>query len=624
MEVQYRGGALLLLLAACGGPESQRVASATSAEAAPPAASAGSSTPTRPEPPPVTSLVLVSDPVALEALETRHGLDLGSIAFAAPATNNEALGRSPAYRVLARTVARDLSRMRRADPRAGVGLRHAHRQPRSAWLLDAELSFELVAVVNRLDRRPFGPEDRCGQVRLVYRLGYRTTSHEMPVASRLPMTVQVVFGQPGPCVEAASRWRAPTGSVGAALAGWLVGEGAPLAPERRAARLLEAVEVDLQSVRWPSRVRPDLGGHAEYLLRVFRYGPDGALAASPLENTPDVRRLGRDRGLRAELLAWLRQPEVLAKIDRGTAVVPERFLAERVVSVAPFGLSRLANRPFRRLFEPTDFADVDYAALSRIGGPDALLRRLDGMSCAGCHQSRSLAGFHVLGHERSDSNVNAVADGFSPHLRADLERRRAALEGYAAGRVPAEEAQPFAERPGDGTWGEVCGLVEAFAGWGCDEGLECTLVADAEVGRCLPPTPAVGDACEVAAVRPHADAMRDRRPGLEERSCPSGSHCNDNGSGFPGGLCAARCRGDRGVETTCGAIPGLVDFNACLGRRLPFERCLAETSRATELRACDVGRPCRDDYLCARTPSGGGACVPPYFLFQLRVDGHPI
>jgi hypothetical protein len=41
------------------------------------------------------------------------------------------------------------------------------------------------------------------------------------------------------------------------------------------------------------------------------------------------------------------------------------------------------------------------------------------------------------------------------------------------------------------------------------------------------------------------------------------------------------------------------------------------------MRGCGEAAPCRDDYICARTPAGGGACVPPYFLFQLRVDGHP-
>jgi hypothetical protein len=41
------------------------------------------------------------------------------------------------------------------------------------------------------------------------------------------------------------------------------------------------------------------------------------------------------------------------------------------------------------------------------------------------------------------------------------------------------------------------------------------------------------------------------------------------------------------------------------------------------LRACDADQPCRDDYLCALTPAGKGACLPPYFVFQMRVDGHP-
>ncbi len=44
--------------------------------------------------------------------------------------------------------------------------------------------------------------------------------------------------------------------------------------------------------------------------------------------------------------------------------------------------------------------------------------------------------------------------------------------------------------------------------------------------------------------------------------------------------------------------------------------------RATAgLRACDDQNPCRDDYVCARA-AHGGACLPPYFVFQLRVDGH--
>ena len=32
-----------------------------------------------------------------------------------------------------------------------------------------------------------------------------------------------------------------------------------------------------------------------------------------------------------------------------------------------------------------------------------------------------------------------------------------------------------------------------------------------------------------------------------------------------------------------------------------------------------------DDFICAQAegqPEGRGACIPPYFLFQMRVDGH--
>ncbi|MBX3263164.1 MAG: hypothetical protein KF782_26050 [Labilithrix sp.] len=41
--------------------------------------------------------------------------------------------------------------------------------------------------------------------------------------------------------------------------------------------------------------------------------------------------------------------------------------------------------------------------------------------------------------------------------------------------------------------------------------------------------------------------------------------------------------------------------------------------------ACNVAVPCRDDYVCAYVPGapeGTGACMPPYFIFQARVDGH--
>ena len=69
----------------------------------------------------------------------------------------------------------------------------------------------------------------------------------------------------------------------------------------------------------------------------------------------------------------------------------------------------------------------------------------------------------------------------------------------------------------------------------------------------------------------------------------------------------------------------LDDFNACLAARRPFAECLGHT-RPGLLRSCSVTQACRDDYICAQSEGaapGHGACMPPYFLFQMRVDGHP-
>ena len=52
---------------------------------------------------------------------------------------------------------------------------------------------------------------------------------------------------------------------------------------------------------------------------------------------------------------------------------------------------------------------------------------------------------------------------------------------------------------------------------------------------------------------------------------------------------------------------------------------MKEKSIEVGLRACSRSAPCRDDYICAGTADPEkGACIPPYFVFQFRVDGHPI
>src|SRR5690606_6666889 len=194
-----------------------------------------------------------------------------------------------------KVVAAEVAAVRRADPRAGVGVRgNAHRLFDTGWLERGRL--ELVAVVPRLDRIPFSV-DRWGELHSHYRLACAAEVSGEAVSARLPMPVAVILsGEPAGagqerCRAAVAAWMAPPGLAGAELGAWLA--AGPLGGALVAARVAE-VRINLQIVRWPSAVRPDLGGHAEYLMRSFWPGRGGALVPRWLENTPDARRIARD------------------------------------------------------------------------------------------------------------------------------------------------------------------------------------------------------------------------------------------------------------------------------------------------------------------------------------------
>jgi hypothetical protein len=268
-----------------------------------------------------------------------------------------------------------------------------------------------------------------------------------------------------------------------------------------------------------------------------------------------------------------------------------------------------------------------------VKSPAALLRRLDELSCQGCHQSRSVAGFHLIGEETAaGASANAVAVATSPHLSIDLARRKRRTRAIAVASRPDaahdDEAAPIAERGDDepGRYGAHCGRGDpGFATWTCATGLRCTAddasTDDTDIGICLPEAPSVGDPCEAGLIAPNADSHQDRVTKVLPRPCGASAACETNRVGFPGGMCEASCS-SKAPGSVCAGIPILVGFNACLAKKTPFEQCIAENTTPGSVRACDASTPCRDDYVCARG-AAGGACMPPYFLFQLRVDGHP-
>ncbi|MDB4985978.1 MAG: hypothetical protein JWN04_1156, partial [Myxococcaceae bacterium] len=253
--------------------------------------------------------------------------------------------------------------------------------------------------------------------------------------------------------------------------------------------------------------------------------------------------------------------------------------------------------------------------------------RLDDLTWCGFHQCLTIAGFHLHGDDALYDNAgNTLSTGSSPHTRAELKRREQYVHALASGQA-GDLARPLAERAqaDDGGYGAHCGLGDlGFADWTCAPGLRCdayeAAASEQTVGVCLPQRSELGDPCEPARVRPNRDAQRESVEPALERSCSQ--ICERARVGFPGGMCAASCS-PLPPHGACGGIAILTPFNDCLARMRPFSECVRDHVRPAGLRACSESAPCRDDYVCARTATGEGACLPPYFVFQLRVDGHP-
>jgi hypothetical protein len=80
------------------------------------------------------------------------------------------------------------------------------------------------------------------------------------------------------------------------------------------------------------------------------------------------------------------------------------------------------------------------------------------------------------------------------------------------------------------------------------------------------------------------------------------------------------------ARTICGTTPP-PGFNDCVasGQQL-FTDCMKGGAPVVR-RLCSLDLPCQDDYVCVGVPGaapGRGACMPPYFIIQSRVDGHVV
>ncbi|MBX3226570.1 MAG: hypothetical protein KIT84_32075 [Labilithrix sp.] len=531
--------------------------------------------------------LFIGDPAALVALEAR-GLDFMHVVGEA------------ARAELQRTIEKDIAELTANPPP-----NDPRRAFRAEWL--ARGAFELTGVVNRIDRRRFEPA-ACGEVRLVYRLAL---TNEGRATTRLPMTVNVRVPQPRDrgerdCKTVAERWLARPDA--AALV-------AALPPPAQ-------IEINYQSTHTPA-FRTDMDDSAEYVMRSFVVR-NGRLTPDGLFDTP------RPDADPAALVRWIASH--LEEIDAGTFTLPPELLAERVDTVSPRGLERTQNRPWASLVDAEALRALPLASLAHAKTPELLLRRLDEATCAGCHQTRGVAGFHLLGEDRGTSTFNAIALGPSPHFAKDLRWRRSDL--LRAARGEPVEARPFASFP-DGKIDSDCGLARGYEAWGCEPGLVCRDVHHGALGLCARAGSTLpGATCEdvsfVPDPRPEGPVVTAKKP---DAACPaptgaqkSGAFCAPNWLGFTGGMCSERCKkvGERRGDAICAALPSAGYEADCFFSNEPIERCLSRHLVTAWVQTCDADHLCRPDYGCARVagaPKGTGACVPPYFIFQARVDG---
>ncbi|WP_213769369.1 hypothetical protein [Bradyrhizobium sp. dw_78] len=416
----------------------------------------------------------------------------------------------------------------------GVGESFAFRLFDRAQLYSDDSRFVLSGIVNRMDRGYVAP-DACGEIRLIYRLTRTgiTPAGDDDVSPRLPMTLMVVLkakgdhaadnsGAPVICAEIARRWLATSGwtSTGKQLAEKLTAQGGPLDPVTPAD--VERIETNLQIAHAPKSAARDF--RTDYLMKVFDYHAESrTFDEAPLEDQIDRDRILADANLKRAFKAWLLDPEHFSALDRGTVLIPPEFLATGAIATTPvgFGISNL--QPEFGLTQGDDaktaplFSDSDVvSALEKAAGRGmptqnirsvaGFERRLNDITCAGCHQTRGIGGFHFPGVDwmrEQPSNTTFVPA--SPHFFGDQIRRRDILTALRDGRPP-DYSRGFSNRPQlrgstelagteyDDGWGAHCyrpvpganARDASFRSWSCAKGLACQVVdATSRMGMCF-------------------------------------------------------------------------------------------------------------------------------------------
>jgi hypothetical protein len=483
----------------------------------------------------------IIDPLALRELD-RGRFGLGRVilpmrSMDAPLMNDQLFGwpsMAPVRKAIDDEFDRYILRHKANLPNEtiGVGSSFDFQLFDSALLDSPDARFVLAGIVNRMDRA-FVREANCGEIRLIYRLTWIGMPPASEASPRLPMTLNLVLkakgdrtiddsGRAVTCAEIARRWLAAGDwpQTGAELAAKLIAKDGPLDlidPEN-----VDRVETNLQIAHAPKSPVRDF--RTDYLLKVFGYSTQsGRFEEARLENQIDRERILADANLRREFKAWLLDSGHFEDLDRGTILVPDKFLATAAIAATPIGFSPSNLQPAFGLVQGDDasaepvFGEGDVVAalkdaaargivLQNIRSVAGFERRLNDMTCSGCHQTRGIGGFHFPGADWMAAKPdNSTVVPASPHFFADQIRRRDILTSLREAKHP-DYSRAFSSRPqlrgsselaateyGDG-WGAHCYVQHAnandndrsFTPWTCAEGLTCQPVGGAaRMGMCF-------------------------------------------------------------------------------------------------------------------------------------------
>src|SRR5207237_3420506 len=140
-----------------------------------------------------------------------------------------------------------------------------------------------------------------------------------------------------------------------------------------------------------------------------------------------------------------------------------KFLAIGAIAPTPVGFSNSELQPAFGLVQAEGSADpvfkqADIAAalkkttesgitLQNIRSLAGFERRLNDITCAGCHQTRGIGGFHFPGVDwMTEKPSSSTVVPASPHFFGDQPRRRDILVAMREGREP-DFSRGFSDRP---------------------------------------------------------------------------------------------------------------------------------------------------------------------------------